>query len=70
MDEGVAALESGDLALVVVDADDVVAHFSKTDGGDQADISRSDYGNLMFSLIVCELMSSSLRITEDWMESE
>ncbi len=41
----VARLESGDLALVIVDADDVVAHLGETNGGNQADVSRSDDSN-------------------------
>ncbi len=45
VDEGVAGLKRGDFALVIVDADDVVTHLSEADGGDEADISRSDDGN-------------------------
>ena len=46
MDERVASLECGDFALIIVDTNDVVAHFRKTDGGHKADISRADYSNL------------------------
>ena len=45
VDERIAALKRGDFAFVIVDTDDVVAHFGKTDGGNQADISRADNGN-------------------------
>ena len=46
MDEGVAALRGRDFALVIVDADDVVAHLSEADSGDQADIAGTDNGNI------------------------
>ena len=39
VDEGVTSTESGDFALVVVDADDVVSHLGEADGGDQANIA-------------------------------
>ena len=39
MDEGVAALERGDLSLVIIDADNVMAHFSEADSGDQTNIA-------------------------------
>ena len=45
VDERVASLKSGYLSLVIVHANDVVAHFCKTDGGYKSDISRSDDGN-------------------------
>jgi hypothetical protein len=46
VDEGIAALQRLDLALVVVDADDLVTHFSETYGGDEADVAGTDYGYL------------------------
>jgi hypothetical protein len=45
VNERVTGLESGDLALIIVDTDDVVADFSKADGSDQTDVSRPDNGN-------------------------
>ena len=39
VDEGVPALEGGDFALVIVDADDIVAHLGKADGSDEADVA-------------------------------
>jgi hypothetical protein len=45
VDERVAGLESGNLALIVVHADDIVAHFGKANGSDQTNISRPDNGN-------------------------
>ena len=45
VDERVSGLEGGDLALVVVDADDIVAYFSETDGSNQTDIPGPNNGN-------------------------
>ena len=45
VDERVACLESGDFALVVVNTDDMMAHFGKADGSDEANVSRPDNGN-------------------------
>ena len=42
VDEGVAGLECGYLALVVIDADDVVANLGETDGRDQTDVTRAN----------------------------
>jgi hypothetical protein len=39
VDEGVAGPKSGYLALVIVDADDVVTHFGETNSGNKTDIS-------------------------------
>ncbi len=69
VDEGVAALEGGDFALVIVDADDVVAHLSKADGGDQADVPRSDYGNLNVFTHRLVSMSSSVENIRRLVES-
>src|SRR5215469_4951 len=38
VDEAVASLQRGDLALVVIHADDVMAHLSETHGGYKADV--------------------------------
>ena len=46
VDEGVAGLKGGDLALVVIDADDGVADLGETDGRDQADVTRPYHGDL------------------------
>ena len=45
VDEGVPALKGADFALVVIDADDAVTHLSEADGGHQADVTGTDYGN-------------------------
>jgi hypothetical protein len=45
MDERVARLQRSNLAFVIVNTDDIVAHLGKTDGSDQTNISRSDNGN-------------------------
>ena len=45
MDEGVSALKRGDLALVIVDTDDLVAHLCETNGGNKTNISRTDHCN-------------------------
>jgi hypothetical protein len=45
VNERVAGLKSGHLALVIVYTDDIVAHFGKTNGSNQTDISRPDDGN-------------------------
>ena len=37
-----AALKLGDFGLVVVHAEDAVAHLCKADGGDEADIAGAD----------------------------
>ena len=42
VDEGVAGLEGGDLALVVIDADHAVADLGEADGRDQADVTRTN----------------------------
>ena len=39
VDKGVAAPESGHFALIVIDADDIVAHFGETNSSDKANIS-------------------------------
>ncbi len=39
MDEGIATLESGDLTLVVIHTDNVMAHFSEADSGNQANVA-------------------------------
>ncbi len=36
----------GDLALVIIDANDGVTHLCKTNGGDKADVSGADNSNL------------------------
>ena len=46
MDERISTLQGGYLALVVVDADDIVAHLCKADSCDQADIAGADDGDL------------------------
>jgi len=46
VDEGVSALKGGNLALIIVDADDVMAHFSKTNGCYEPDVPRSNNGDL------------------------
>jgi hypothetical protein len=46
MDERIPTLQSGNLALVVIDTDDVVTHFGETDCGNEADVSRTNDGNL------------------------
>ncbi len=38
-------LEARDLALVLVDADDLDAELGKTGAGDQPDIAGADHGN-------------------------
>src|SRR5205807_7595173 len=39
-------VQRGDLALVDVTADDVVSEVGQTSAGHQADVARSDYGNV------------------------
>lgn len=46
VDLRVSGLEGGDFGLVVIDADDLVAHFREADGGDQAYVSGADDGDL------------------------
>ena len=46
VDEGVAGLEGCDLVFVVIDADDGVTDLGEADGGDQADITRANNGDL------------------------
>jgi hypothetical protein len=46
MDEGIAALKGCNLAIVIVDTNDVMTHFSEADGSDQADIPRPNNGDL------------------------
>ena len=42
VDEGVAGLEGGDFALVVIDADDGVSDLGEADSRDQADVTRAN----------------------------
>jgi len=42
VDEDVAGLKRGNLVLVVIDADDGVSDLGEADGGDQADVTRSN----------------------------
>ena len=44
MDEGISALERRYLSLIVIDADNGMAHFGETDGGDEADDSAPGSG--------------------------
>lgn len=39
VDLGIAGLEGGDFGLVVIDADDLMAHLREANGGDEADVS-------------------------------
>jgi hypothetical protein len=39
MDEGVASLKRGDLAFIIIDTDDIVAHLCETYCRDQADVA-------------------------------
>ena len=39
VDEGIAPLESGDLSLIIIYTDNVMAHFSEADSGDQANVT-------------------------------
>jgi hypothetical protein len=67
VDEGVAGLESGNLALVIVHTDDIVTHFGKTDCGNQTNISRPDYGNFdvfIHSAVVLFLIVEDNRMQE------
>ena len=45
VNERVAGLESGNLALVIVNTDDMVTHFREANRSNQANISRPDNGN-------------------------
>jgi hypothetical protein len=68
VDEGVAGLESGNLSLVIIHADDIVAHFGKADGSDQTNISRPNYGNFdvfTHSAVVLFLMFEDNRTLEE-----
>jgi hypothetical protein len=61
----VACLESGNLALVIIDADDMVAHFGEADRGDQTNVSRPDNGNFdvfTHSALVLFLIVENTRI--------
>jgi len=42
VDQGVARLEGGNFAFVVIDTYDIVADLSEADGGDQTDVSRTN----------------------------
>jgi hypothetical protein len=46
VDEGISTLQSRDLALVVIDADDSVTHFRETNRGNKANISGTYDGDL------------------------
>ena len=45
MDRNFATIKHGDLLLVVIDRKNVVAKFGKASGGNQADVSGTDYCN-------------------------
>ncbi len=46
VDQSVSGLQGGDLALIVIDADDGVSHLSETDSRDKADVPRTYDCNL------------------------
>lgn len=65
VDKRIAALKGFDFALVIIDTNDVMAHLSETDGSHQADVPRSDNGNLnvfIHSLMVNVLPHEDIRI--------
>jgi hypothetical protein len=67
VDERVACLKGGDLALVVVNTDDGMTHFGKADGSDQANVSgphNGDFDVFTHSALVLFLIVEDNRTQE------